>query len=831
MIVALVKLLLMHFLVQKWRISNALCGTRFLKWRNFKDFTMREFPSREKTKYIYSSMFDTPHYMTKEILFKPEVLSPAGGWEQLMAACANGADAVYFGLQEGFNARARANNFAIDEIENVMEYLHDRGVKGYVVVNILVFDEEMEKLEPLILRLAHAGVDALIMQDIGAVKLVRQVAPHLPIHGSTQMSITDAHGADFASRQLGVDRVVVGRELSIKEIHSVASQSDAEVEAFVHGALCVSYSGQCFSSEAWGGRSANRGQCAQACRMPYGLVVNGTLQDLHDVKYLLSPQDLMALDYVPDLIEAGVRSFKIEGRLKGPEYVAITTRAYREAVDEAWRVLHGNRSEVFHGPDEAMRRNLKQVFSRGQDEDFDGLSAGFLKGVQHQSLVRGRNPRHRGILVGRVRAVAPRGVTVELCGPIKRGDGVVFDGGEPEEREQGGAVYEVCESGATKALPKGEERSQGTVRLSFGRGTVDPSRVKVGDLVWKNKDSELDLQLRKYLDQSTNLRKVGAVSVKLAGAVGRPLEMTLTCSLADGRTLRATAATASSLSFARTRPLSEEDLLHAIGALGDTPFAMAQQALDLQELPLQQGIFVPLTELKAARRAAMHRLLQSLRVHGRAEGLPQHGRSVWPQLRHDAARSAAAEEVEDVEEATKSEPLLSLLCRSPQQVAAACAVTWLDEVVLDFLEIHGLRESVEAVRRAGKTVIVATPRIIKPEEERLFTFYVRLRPDALLVRSAGFLQQLMDMGGPGALYNTRGPQSVDKEPLRIPALHGDFSLNAANILSAGLLLQSGLTRLAPTHDLNAQQIASLATSLQDFEFNGDSTFSTSLSRL
>ena len=179
---------------------------------------------------------------------KPEVLSPAGGWPQLKAAVANGADACYFGLQEGFNARARASNFAIDELPEVMTYLHQRGCKGYLVVNILVFDEEMARLEPLVRRIAAAGVDALIMQDMGAVELVRTVAPNLPVHGSTQMSITDAPGARFAADRLGIDRVVVGRELSVEEIAAVG-KSGVEVEAFVHGALCVSYSGQCFSSE------------------------------------------------------------------------------------------------------------------------------------------------------------------------------------------------------------------------------------------------------------------------------------------------------------------------------------------------------------------------------------------------------------------------------------------------------------------------------------------------------------------------------------------------------------------------------------------------------
>jgi collagenase-like PrtC family protease len=230
-------------------------------------------------------------------LYKPEVLSPAGGWPQLKAAIANGADAVYFGLQEGFNARARASNFNIDELEEVMNYLHDRGAKGYLVINILVFDSEIDRLRELVPRIASAGVDALIMQDLGAAALVHNIAPNLPIHGSTQMSITDGKGVDFTQRLgLGIDRIVVGRELSITEISSIAQSAPVEIEAFVHGALCVSYSGQCFSSEAWGGRSANRGQCAQACRMPYGLIVNGILMSdklqrnlwLHNLYFLLN---------------------------------------------------------------------------------------------------------------------------------------------------------------------------------------------------------------------------------------------------------------------------------------------------------------------------------------------------------------------------------------------------------------------------------------------------------------------------------------------------------------------------------------------------------------
>ena len=185
----------------------------------------------------------------------------------------------------------------------MMSFLHARGARGFVTMNVLVFDEELAQAEGLVRSIAKAGVDAVIVQDVGLVHLVRETAPGLTIHGSTQMSITSPEGAEFA-RELGCRRVVVGRELSVREIAAVRQGTEAEVEAFVHGALCVSYSGQCFSSEAWGGRSANRGQCAQACRLPYGLVVDGALREMGDVKYLLSPQDLMAVEMVPELIEA-----------------------------------------------------------------------------------------------------------------------------------------------------------------------------------------------------------------------------------------------------------------------------------------------------------------------------------------------------------------------------------------------------------------------------------------------------------------------------------------------------------------------------------------------
>src|SRR6266404_4194085 len=320
----------------------------------------------------------------------PELLAPAGDWDCVRAAVENGADAIYFGLEK-FNARMRAHNFTETDLPKLMEFLHRRGVKGYVTFNTLIFENEIVQAEACLRAIITAGVDAAIVQDVGICRLIRALSPDFPIHVSTQMTVTSAAGIEFAS-QLGCNLVVLARECSLKEIEKMRSanhgsnpesheapnsadgvrpssgaatlmsqkalinssvlippdlvmadapripsehlSSALPLEVFVHGALCVAYSGQCLTSEALGGRSANRGECAQACRMPYDLIADGKQVQLGDRKYLLSPQDLAGLEVLPDLVRAGVSSLKIEGRLKSPEYVANITRIYRAALDD-----------------------------------------------------------------------------------------------------------------------------------------------------------------------------------------------------------------------------------------------------------------------------------------------------------------------------------------------------------------------------------------------------------------------------------------------------------------------------------------------------------------
>src|SRR3989441_7460641 len=306
----------------------------------------------------------------------PELLAPAGDWDCARAAVENGADAIYFGLEK-FNARMRAQNFTEGDLPKLIEFLHRRGVKGYVTFNTLVFENEMAQAEQYLRTIIAEGADAAIVQDVGICRLIRQLSPDFPIHVSTQMTITSAGGVEFAS-ELGCNLVVLARECSLKEIEKIQTgqagagcrsqaagcQPSGEhnlqlatnhpplpMEVFVHGALCVAYSGQCLTSEALGGRSANRGECAQACRLPYDLISDGKPVPLGDKRYLLSPQDLAGLEVLPDLVRAGAASLKIEGRLKSPEYVANITRVYRQALDAAFdELLRGPRDGPHPGP-------------------------------------------------------------------------------------------------------------------------------------------------------------------------------------------------------------------------------------------------------------------------------------------------------------------------------------------------------------------------------------------------------------------------------------------------------------------------------------------------
>jgi putative protease len=696
----------------------------------------------------------------------PELLAPAGDWDALRAACANGADAVYFGLS-AFNARHRAANFTPDELPKVIDFLHARNVRGFVTLNTLIFSDELEEVARYVRLIAEAGADAVIVQDLGVARLIGRLAPGLHVHASTQMTLTEPRGVEWARDRLNIRRAVLARELSVADVRKVAEQSRVPLEVFVHGALCVAYSGQCLTSEALGGRSANRGQCAQACRLPYEMVVDGAVRDLGDRAYLLSPQDLAAHEFVGELADAGVVSFKIEGRLKGPHYVAAATRAYREAIDAA-----AARRPFALPPGEA--RDLQQTFSRG-------FTPGFLEGPNHQRLVAGRFPKSRGLYVGKVAGVSRRGVRVELADAsvLAAGDGVMFDLGRPEEKEPGGRVWEVRSHPAARGAQ---------VELVFEAGALDLTAIRIEARVWKTDDPAMRRRLEHTYVGDPVARRA-AVWMTVAGELGGPLRLTVR--VADGR--EATAEWLGPVEKARKHPLTTDALREQLGRLGDTPFELTDV-----DNRLPADAMVPRSVLNDLRRQAVGELLAARETHGRVAVVEP---DALERLRAEIgsrgqttglsnlARGGTACDRPEVCPHGSAPASLTVLVRTLDQLDAVLPHRPA-MVYCDFEDVRRYKEAVPRARAAGVPVGLATLRILKPGEEGFLKPLLQAEPDAVLVRNLASM-----------LYF--------REHLADAAQVGDFSLNVANELTADLLMREGFARLVPGYDLSWEQFAAL----------------------
>jgi putative protease len=611
------------------------------------------------------------------VLERPELLAPAGGWDCLKAAVANGADAVFFGLPR-FNARLRADNFTEEELPEVIAFCHRHGVKAYVTLNTLVFTSELEDAADYLRLLNRCGVDALIVQDIGLVRLAAALVPELPIHASTQMTLTSPQGVEIA-RELGITRSVLARELSLRELKRFDT-SKMPIEVFVHGALCVAYSGQCLTSESLGQRSANRGECAQACRMPYELVVDGAIRDLGDRRYLLSPQDLAAVNDIPELIASGVTSFKIEGRLKSPEYVAAVCQVYRKAIDAALAGQAGDAS-----PED--RYQLEMAFSRG-------LYSGWMHGVNHQELVHARFGKKRGAFVGTIAAVGPESVSFEAQVPLKPGDGIVFDIGTDTDQEQGGRIYEIRED-----------------RYYFRHGHLDLKRLKVGDRIWKTNDPDLDKRLRQSYASRIEPRHRTPFNVIISGRAGTPMMM---------KSGDVSVESIMPLEVARNAPLTEEKLRVQLEKTADSGLELHNITINLEG-----EVILPLGEINRMRRELLERILIASN-HPRIE-LPGH----WSDLLKDVSSDAM-----DSKPPTHP-PSLNVLCRSMDQLEAALDAG-VQELYADFEDIRRYKDAVALVRaHSGAHILLATPRIQKAAEEGFFKLIENAEPDGVLIRNLG----------------------------------------------------------------------------------------------
>ena len=632
--------------------------------------------------------------------YKPELLSPAGNWECARAAVANGADAIYFGMPR-FNARLRADNFTEEDLPKLMAFLHKHGVRGYCAFNTLIFTGELEDAETQCRFLENAGVDAVIVQDLGLARMVKACAPKLHLHASTQMTITSPEGLRFAEK-LGLDLAVLSRELSLRELAAFQTEGKTALplEVFVHGALCVAYSGQCLTSESLGRRSANRGECAQACRMPYELVVDGELRDLGDKRYLLSPQDLSAVQEIPELIKLGVRSFKIEGRLKTPEYVAAVTQVYRKAMDAAMAEIHGKSAEGITPKDKYA---LEMTFSRG-------LYPGWMHGVNHQELVGARFAKKRGPFVGEVMAVDREAVLLsEFATPLKPGDGVVFENPSDTNREQGGYLYGVHEGW-----------------LEFQHGKIDFNAVKPGTRVFKTSDMALEKELQSTFKGELPIRKRADLHLRAHGTAGAPLVLE---SLDANQQVTARVESKIPLDIARNRPLTRESLHAQLERLGGTPYEL--RYLDVS---IPDNVILPVSELNRLRRELVEKL-----EHGTAPDA-----SAVVQATASAATMLAALPKPG---APSLVPVLHVLCRSMEQIEAALAAN-VSRLYVDFEDIRLYGDAVQAVRDSGSdsAIFLATPRIQKAREDGFFKLIARAEPDGVLIRNLGAIEFFASTG-------------------------------------------------------------------------------------
>ncbi|MBW4667693.1 MAG: U32 family peptidase [Cyanomargarita calcarea GSE-NOS-MK-12-04C] len=715
--------------------------------------------------------------LTPTTLQRPELLAPAGNWECAEAAVENGADAIYFGLDR-FNARMRAENFIEADLPELMEFLHLRGVKGYVTLNTLIFPQELQEAQHYLRSIIAAGVDAAIVQDVGICRLIRYLSPDFPIHASTQMTITSAAGVEFAE-ELGCNLVVLARECSLREIDKIQQQTrygaSLPLEVFVHGALCVAYSGQCLTSEALGGRSANRGECAQACRMPYELISDGEIVNLGDRKYLLSPQDLAGLDVLPDLVKSGVSSLKIEGRLKTPEYVANVTLVYRQALDKLMEELEeetrGEGGNIVSSPStppvehgflrpSQEHYNLEMAFSRG-------LYTGWFRGINNQELVHARFGKKRGVYLGRVIRIRNEEVTVRLEAPVKAGDGVVFDSGHPETKEEGGRIYTANVNGKEAVL-------------TFGRDNLDWRRIYIGDRVWKTSDPELDKQLRQsFAGEYPQFQR--PIHIEVYGEVGGNLQAIAR----DKQGNIVQVESEMSLVEAHTKPLTTERLQEQLGRLGNTPFCLGGLTNKVKG-----ALMLPVSELNRMRREIVTQL-EKLR------SLPKR----W-QLNENASLNDLLAKHMGSPTPTLPTPSLIVLVRNLNQLQAALDAG-VETIYCEFEDPRKYQEAVKMVRQLRErnsklitpnsplpTIFVAPPRITKPGENWILEQVRLSEADGYLIRNYDHLQ---------FFANER--------------CIGDFSLNVANPLTADYFKNTfGLERVTASYDLNINQLEDLLKS-------------------
>lgn len=679
-----------------------------------------------------------------------ELLAPAGSREALVAAVENGANAIYL-AGNAFGARAYASNFDREALREAIHFAHLRKVAIHVTVNTIVADEEMEPLRDYLRFLYEAGADAVLVQDLGVARVAHETVPDLPLHASTQMSVSSLEGVR-ALAELGFTRVVLARELSLKEIRHICAHAPVEIETFMHGALCVCYSGQCLMSSMIGGRSGNRGRCAQPCRLPYTLVDEKGQDVLGDKagSYLLSPRDLSTIDVIPDLIEAGVSSLKIEGRMKRPEYVATVVRTYREAIDTYY-------AGKGYAVTQEERDDLAQIFNR----DF---TTAYLEGRPGKAMMSDRRSNNRGLLIGRVTAYDwdARIVTVKLSGRLGLGDQVDF------WVKVGGRVTATI-SALTDAKGRAVEEGQAGDTVSF----AIPSAVRDHDRVFKVYDARLMERAKETYTSGAPVRRI-PVAIAVRAAIGEPLTVTL----CDAEGHRGEGRTDFIGESARKRPLSEEIIRKQVSRLGTSVYEMKSLHCDIAG-----EVMVPMSEINEARRKAVEALdaLRLKEIEAR-EHRPE------PKFTDRIARPTPK----------KADFLVAVDTLGKAEAALAAGADGIlfggESYEHRVIAPEEYERAWQMAREAGARIDFNTPRIVHDGQqkhvERLLAAFAAFPPDAVHVHNIAMLalvRRLTDF-----------------------AIHADYSLISYNKQTLAFLKDYGVAGATLSPELTAKEIRQLA---------------------
>ncbi|MGC7873823.1 DUF3656 domain-containing U32 family peptidase [Desulfosporosinus sp. SYSU MS00001] len=687
-----------------------------------------------------------------------ELLAPAGSFEAFKAAVENGADAVYLG-GKSFSARASAANFDLEELRKAVRYAHERQVKVYLTVNILIADQEFQELMDYLYAVYDIGVDAVILQDLGAANLIRAILPELEIHASTQMTINTTWGAQHMER-LGFYRVVLARETSAAEIKTLASSTPLDLEVFVHGALCVCYSGQCLMSSFIGGRSGNRGTCAQPCRMTYQLV-NRERKNLLAVKnlgeHLLSPRDLNLVEDLAELKEIGVHSLKVEGRMKRPEYVATVIRLYRKALDQIER--QGENGPLLTTEE---HQELLQIFNR----DF---TKGYLKENPGADLMSYSRPNNRGTRLGRVVSLNSGRLELKLEAAIHSGDGIEFWTGRGREGITVGNIWRDKQP-VSDGFP-GE-----TVQIEF-TGAARP-----GDRVFKTNDAKLMEKARESFQEGKEQRK-------------RPLTMYLTGHIGDKLTLevvegtrRVRVSSANPAQKALKRPLTWDYANQQLGRLGTTPFWLDQLVVEVDE-----GLMLPVSDLNEMRRMAVEELLRETTQRNVERSIYRQRIVKWNDELAKARLNSRGRNLPLVSVAVSDPETLQAALKSGAKRVLIGGEHWRSRKNFKLDEI---RSGFETCRKHGVDCAWRLPRVLNEiQSTRLLEDLKKaaLWPEKpkLMVSNLGELEILRSLD-PNWPFET------------------DYSLNIFNEASLAHFLHLGAQRVTLSPELHHEQLAHLA---------------------